>query len=164
MEADNLKRYINDTFDGVAAVEHDGDTFLTYDPAGDLPADRWWPFATIVTGDRYDSVSALDRPGAYRLNLGLTRATYVSLFGAAPTRRDEHGVLLTGADYAATDTLLPHPIYASQYWVCVVNPGGASWDTVRELLAEAHGFAARKYANNRTRQAASPAEAPDSAG
>src|SRR5258706_1919988 len=130
MDAGDVKRYIWDAFDGVNPVENDGDTFLIYDPAGNLPPERQLPFATIVTDDHYDTVSALDRPGAYRLNVGLTKATYASLFGAAPTRRDEHGVLQTGFDYAATDTLMPHPIYASQYWVCIVNPGEASWNRV----------------------------------
>lgn len=155
MDAADVKRYICNAFDGVDAVESDGDTFLTYDPARNLPADRWWPFATIVTGDHYDTVSALDRPGAYRLNIGLTKATYVALFGAAPTRRDEHGVLQTGFDYAAADTLMPHPIYASQYWVCIVNLGEANWNRVLDLLAEAREFAARKYANRQTRHASS---------
>jgi len=50
---------------------------------------------------------------------------------------------------------MPHPVYASQYWVCVVNPSEATWDTLRRLLAEAHDFAARKYApNQQTRHSA----------
>jgi hypothetical protein len=152
MDADEMKRYIDETFDGINAVYNAGDTFFMYDPARDLPPERWFPFATIVTGDRHDKVSDLDRPGRYRLNIGLTKATYVRLFGAPPKVRDEHYVLATGFDYAATDTLMPHPVYASQYWVCVVNPGGATLDTVRGLLAEAHGFAARKHANQQARQ------------
>jgi hypothetical protein len=155
MEADDVKRYLCTAFDGVNPLESpNGDTFLLYDPGRDLPPERQMPFATIVTGDHYDTVSALDRPGAYRLNLGLTKATYTALFGAAPTRRDEQGMLDTGFDYAAVDTLMPHPIYASQYWVSIVNPGEANWPRVRDLLAEAHGFAARKYANQQARQAA----------
>jgi hypothetical protein len=155
MDAHEVQRYIRSAFDGIDAVESNGDSFLIYDPGGNLPAERRLPFATIVTGDHYDTVSALDRPGAYRLNVGLTKATYAALFGAAPTRRDDHGVLQTGFDYAATDTLMPHPIYASQYWVCIVNPGEASWNTVLDLLAEAHEFAARKYTNQQARRAAS---------
>jgi len=155
MNADDMQRYIRETFDGLNVMEGAGDTYFIYDPVGDLPANRQMPFATIVTGDRYDSVSDLDRPGVYRLNIGLTKATYGSLFGAAPTQRDEHGVLQTGSDYAATDTLMPHPVYASQYWVCVVNPGEATLDAVRKLLIEAHEFAARKYANQQTRRAPS---------
>lgn len=106
-----------------------------YDPGGDLPAERQFPFVTIVTGDHYDSVSNLNRPGTYRLNIGLTKATYVASFGAAPTQRGADGVLDTGFDHAAVDTLMPHPIYAAQHWVCVVNPGEAKLETVRTLLA-----------------------------
>jgi hypothetical protein len=149
-----MKRYIGEEFDGVNPVENTGDTFFIYDPARDLPPQRWLPFATLVTGDRHDTVSHLDRSGRYRLNIGLTRATYARLFGAAPKQRDEDGVLETGFDYTATDTLMPHPVYASQYWVCVVNPGGRTLGTVRTLLSEAYEFAVRKHTNQQTRRAA----------
>jgi hypothetical protein len=158
MDAGEMKRYICEAFDGVKAVDGNGDTFFLYDPSGDLPARRQFPFVTIVTGDHYDSVSNLSRPGAYRLNIGLTRATYTASFGAAPAQHGSDGVLDTGFDYAAVDTLMPHPIYAGQHWVCVVNPGPATLDTVRTLLAEAHGFATRKYANHRARREHRPEE------
>ncbi len=151
MNSSDMKRYVCETFDGVNALDGSGDTFLLYDPNHDLPPERQLPFATIVTGDHYDSVSKLNRPGAYRVNIGLTKASYTVLFGPAPTHRGENGVLETGFDYAATDRVMPHPVYASQYWVCVVNPGEASLDAVRTMLAEAHGFAARKYANQQAR-------------
>jgi hypothetical protein len=158
MEVNEMRRYICQAFDGVRAAEGSGDTFFLYDPDGDLVAERQIPFVTIVTGDHYDSVSNLNRPGAYRLNIGLTRTTYTSWFGAAPTQRDADGVLETGFDHAAVDTVVPHPIYASQYWVSVVNPGEATLETVRTFLAEAHGFAARKYANHRARREHGPEE------
>jgi hypothetical protein len=147
-----MKQYICGAFDGVKAVDNSGDTFFMYDPAGDLPAERQLPFATIVTGDHYDSVSKLDRPGAYRLNIGLTKATYATWFGAAPTQRSANGVLDTAFDHAAVDTVMPHPTYAAQHWACVVNPGEATLETIRTLLAEAHGFAARKHANHQARR------------
>lgn len=152
VDADGMKRYICQTFDGISVAEGSGDTFCYYDPDGDLAMDRNFPFVTIVTGNHYDSVSALNRPGSYRLNIGLPKATYSSWFGPAPTQRDEHGVLGTGFDYAVRDQVMPHPIYASQYWVCVVNPGAATRDAVRSLLADAHRFAVRKHTNQRTRQ------------
>lgn len=152
MSATELRRYICETFDGVEVLENLGDAFFIYDPERILPPTRRLPFATIVTGDHYDSVSGLDRPGAYRVNIGLTKATYVRRFGSPPTRRDADGVLDTGYDHAAVDTVVPHPHYASQYWVSVVNPGPATLDTVREMLAEAHALAARKYARWRARR------------
>jgi hypothetical protein len=151
MNAEGMRRHISESFNGVRILDNLGDTFFLYDPAGDLPPERQQPFATIVTGNHYDSVSDLDRPGAYRLNIGLTKATYLERFGAPPTERDTNWVLDTGYDHTAEDSLTPHPMYASQYWVSVVNPGPATLDTVRSMLIEAHGLAARKYANHQAR-------------
>lgn len=152
MDAATLHDHIRDTFAGITIAENSGDTFFIYDPEGDLPPERTFPFATIVTGDHYDSVSGLDRPGAYRLNIGLTKATYSALFGDAPTVRDENGVLTTEFDYSATDSLMPHPIYASQHWVSIVTPSAASREVLEPLLAEAYEFAVRKHTNQRARR------------
>ncbi|MCP9210800.1 DUF6194 family protein [Streptomyces sp. NEAU-Y11] len=151
MDIGDVERYLRDTFVGINAVENSGDTFVMYDPDADLPAHRQFPFVTLVTGDTYDQVSDLNRTGAYRLNIGLPKAAYTARFGAAPTRRAENGVLDTGYDYARRDALMPHPVYAAQYWMCVVEPGEATFEEVKPLLAEAHAFAARKYRNERAR-------------
>ncbi|PSL56583.1 hypothetical protein B0I31_103336 [Saccharothrix carnea] len=148
-----MKEHISSTFAGIRVMEAAGDVFFLFDPAGDLPPERQMPFATIVTGDNYERVSELEEPGAYRLNIGLTKATYTAMFGAAPTKRDDRGVLETGFDYAERDRLMPHPVYASQHWVCVVSPGEATLDAIRPLLVEAHGFAVRKHANHARRSA-----------
>jgi len=129
-------------------AEHD--LFYLYDPAADLPPERQQPFATIVTGDHYEKVSNLDEPGAWRLNIGLTKATYTSLFGAVPTERDADWVLDSGHDYTARDTLMPHPFYASQHWVCIVSPADAT--PLLPLLQEAYDFAVRKHVNFQARQ------------
>jgi hypothetical protein len=143
MDSRTVIRHLTEEFDHVVAVESEGDTFFTYDPTG-RPEGAWQPFATIVTSDRHDRVSKLDRDGAYRLNIGLRKATYTNLFGAPPRERDENWVLDTGFDYATEDLLMPHPHYGSQYWVCIVNPSEAGFERVKPLLAEAHAFAARK--------------------
>ena len=151
MNADELTDYISSTFAGTRVLEASGDNFFLYDPDGDLPPQRQLPFATIVTSDNYDQVSELSRPGVYRLNIGLTKATYTAMFGAVPTERDEHGVFGTGFDYVQQDLVMPHPHYASQHWVCVVSPIESTLDAVRSMLVEAHGFAARKHANHARR-------------
>lgn len=149
-----MKDHISSTFPGVRVMQAYGDTFFVYDPEGDLPPDRQLPFATIVTDDNYDRVSRLGGSDAYRLNIGLTKAGYTALFGAPPTERDDQGVFDTGHDYAERDRVLPHPVYASQHWVCVVSPGEATRAAVESMLAEAHAFAARKHANHRARRTA----------
>ncbi|MET0233123.1 MAG: DUF6194 family protein [Kibdelosporangium sp.] len=137
MDIDELKRQI--TFDGVQVMEHAGDTFYIYDPHGDLPPERQMPFITIVTGDHHDDASQLAEPGTYRLNIGLTKATFAARF-----RQDGE------IDHAARDVVMPHPVYAGQHWVCVVNPADIA--ALRPLLAEAYQYAVRKYGNYQARR------------
>ena len=125
MDEAAVLRYVTDSFPGVHPLSAAGDTYFLYDPDRNLPPNRQHPFATLVTGDRHDQVSQLDRPGVFRLNIGVRKQTYRDLFGRPPTERGDGGVLDPGRDYAVLDMLLPHPVYASQYWVCVlVRRGG----------------------------------------
>ena len=42
-------------------------------------------------------------------------------------------------DYAAVDRIVPHPVYARQRWISILNPGEATFrDVVMPLLTEAH--------------------------
>ena len=52
-----------------------GDTFFIYDPERNLEGSRRFPFATIVTKDyaEFDNASDLDRPGVFRLNIGVSK-------------------------------------------------------------------------------------------
>lgn len=109
------------------------------------------PFATLVTSDQHDAASDLNRPGVYRLNLGVRRDTYTALFGAIPKPDAAWGVIDTGHDYAALDTLMPHPVYAPLGWICVMNPGAATFERLHPLLREAHEKARRQRQEPLTR-------------
>jgi hypothetical protein len=109
---------------GVVTSQGSGDWFVFYDPDGVTIPEERFPFLTIVTGDRYDAASRLDRdPCTYRVNLGVDREAYEALLGPAPRQAAGYEVIDTGVDYTATDVLMPHPFYAPLHWVCVVNPG-----------------------------------------
>ena len=164
MDETSITQYITDTFVGVDVVVASqdagspevawGDTFFFYDPDRTLPPDRRFPFATIVTKDYgdFDSASNLNRPGVFRLNIGVSRETSRALFGAEPPRAaaDDDGE--RGHDFTALDQLLPHPVYGRQYWVCVLNPSAATFQAVvRPLLAEAYDLAVSKGAKRVTR-------------
>ena len=42
-------------------------------------------------------------------------------------------------DYAAFDRIVPHPVYARQLWISILNPSDATFrDVVMPLLTEAH--------------------------
>src|SRR5262249_26259208 len=101
-----------------------------------LEGARRFPFATIVTKDYgdFDDASNLDRPGVFRLNIGVGKETYASLFDAG-----------AGHDFTALDRLMPHPVYGSNHWVCVLNPSEATFETLKPLLREAYDRAAGRY-------------------
>lgn len=143
VDAAEIARYITETFEGVDTVEAAGDSFFFYDPGRTLRPDRRMPFATLVTSDAHDQVSDLNRPGVYRLNIGVAKETYRSLFGAPPASF----AAADGYDYAAVNQMLPHPVYGFMSWVCVLNPSPETFQTtVQAYLAEAHAQAASRFA------------------
>ena len=124
-----ITQYIIDTFPGVETAENLGYTFFFYG------ADRMLPFATIATADSdYERVSNLLQPDVFRLNIGVSKPTFQSLFGA-----DRAG--MSHYDHTALDRIMPHPDYAAQNWICVLNPSEATFERVRTLLAEAYELA-----------------------
>ncbi|SCL17681.1 hypothetical protein GA0074692_0227 [Micromonospora pallida] len=120
-----------------------GDRFIYHDPEGDLPADRKFPFATIVVTDYpgFDTASDLDRDGVFRVNVAVGREVFAELFGHPPAAHGEHH---TEYDYAALDRIVPHPVYATQGWASVLNPGEETAERTRSLLAGAHARAAAR--------------------
>ena len=122
-----------------------GDSFFFYDPEGNLPENRRLPFATVVIHDYagWDTESNLDRDGIFRVNIAIGRSGFERLLGYPPATQSARQAEF---DYAATDVLLPHPLYASQGWVSILNPGDQTSAQLRDLLDEAHGLAAGRRA------------------
>lgn len=145
MEQSEIREFVAASYPGVdiqiAAAENGapelawGDTFFIHDPERNLEGPRRWPFATIVTKDygEFDDRSNLNRPGVFRLNIGVSKETYRSLFPG----NSEH-------DFTALDTLMPHPVYGENHWVSVLNPSEETFAEIRPLLDEAYAIAVRR--------------------
>jgi hypothetical protein len=117
--------------EAVQRVENFGYTFFF---VGD---DHRLPFVTIGHADNeFDDVSKLDREGVFRINIGVSRQTYHSLVGNASSE---------AVDYSALDVFLPHPHYAKQHFVCILNPTGKNVDITQELILEAHSIASTRF-------------------
>ena len=131
--------YIRMRYPGADILTAGSGTFFSLDP------EKHWPnFATLVTSDEYDSASNLSRSGIYRLNIGVSRSTFERLAGSIPD-----------PDYTALDRVLPHPVYAAQHWLSILNPSHATFEsTVTPLLDEAH----ERLARSRRRLAAGKLE------
>lgn len=49
-----------------------------------------------------------------------------------------------GVETSELDTIMPHPDYAPQNFICVLSPGEATLAQVRALLAEAYEIAVQR--------------------
>lgn len=121
-----------------------GDVFAYYAPDGVVP--RTQPFATVVTKDYPGEPSSLlDRsPGTFRVNIDVSTEEFRRWTGRSP--RDPAP---EGTDFTVTDTVLPHPVYSRQGWLCVVAPGPGTAPAVRDLLTIAHGRARDRFRRRR---------------
>lgn len=149
MEAADVARTIIEALAPVEVVEASGDWYCF---VGAEPADQRMPFATIVTSNAHDRASDLDRPGVFRLNIGVPREAYEARFGPPPSGPITAEPVDTGHDYTARDVLMPHPIYASLGWVCIVSPKEATLEALRPLLADAHRIALKRQRRRESRE------------
>lgn len=127
---ERIVEHITRTFSDVDVVTIPDWTFFSCDP------ERHWPtFATLGTADHSDDRSSdLARPGVFRLNVGVGRASFDAIAAAQPD-----------PDFTALDVLMPHPVYAAQRWVCVLCPSEETFvRVVQPLLDEAHAIVSRR--------------------
>jgi len=127
---DEIRDWITGTYPETVVAEAMGATFFSLDPS------HWPNFATIVTTDEHDlgTPSNLARDGVFRLNIGVGKDSFDRFAGS-----------IDAPDYAALDTVIPHPVYAQQRWVAILNPSRRSFDdVVKPLVAEAHERLARQ--------------------
>lgn len=142
-EADVIE-YITRAFEGVETETADGYTFFFYG------ADHMMPFATLGSKDNdFDRVSNLDRPGVFRLNIGVSKETYHSLCGPHPAPPGPSGMIETGHNFTALDQIMPHPTYAPQSWICVVSPSDELFERVKPLLTEAYNISVDRGAKRK---------------
>jgi Family of unknown function (DUF6194) len=129
-----IVKYIQETYPETDVVEAMHAWFFSLD------AEKHWPdFATLVTTDEHDDASDLDRPGVFRLNIGVDRTTFEHIAAADAQ-----------PDYTAFDRLLPHPVYARQLWISILNPSDETFtETVVPLLTLAHDRLAASRARQR---------------
>jgi len=150
-----MSRYITETFVGVDVVVEAGNSFFFYNPDPSILPDHMFPWVTLMTNDVNDQFSNLDRPSIYRLNIGVSKATFQTLFGSSKRSvgkdsTEQGEAVFSGYDFTALDRVMPHPVYGKMYWVCVLNPRDATLETtVRPLLDEAYAMAANKYSSRR---------------
>ncbi len=81
----------------------------------------------------------------YRLNLGITRKTFINLFGNIPARPTAGHVVKMNYDFSTIDSIMPHPIYGWMAWICVINPSQKTLQELLPLIDEGYLLCLNKY-------------------
>lgn len=134
----SITNYLKDNFEDVQTSDDFGYTFFFYSD------DHMVPFVTIASSDNeYDRVSNLNRPGVFRVNIGVSRETFQKLFGT-------NKIDINNYDFTALDTIMPHPEYSAQFFICVLNPGETTFEKVKSFFAEAYDIAVKRFNRRKT--------------
>ena len=145
MTPEEILQYCLENLEGTVRRESWGESGIFYNPGGVLK--RGVYVLTVKEKDgANDRASRLDRPGVYRVNLGLRKETYVRRFGPLPARPPKGGTAAVEADFAARDRLIPHPVYAWMGWAAVLNPSEATFEAMKPLIQESYEYAREKFA------------------
>jgi hypothetical protein len=99
--------------------------------------DQMLAFVTNAhSANDYETVSNLNREGVFRINIGVSRKTFNDLVGEATYEP---------VDYSVLNTILPHPDYAKQNFICILNPAGENVEKTKQLIVEAHDLALARF-------------------
>lgn len=132
-------------YDGLVVNTNWGEEGLFYNPEQKLVKGIY--LMTFKEKDgKNDKSSHLDRLGVYRLNVGISKNSFVRLFGSIPSRPKSGGVIDLMFDFSKLDCILPHPIYAWMSWICVLNPSKETFEKLKPLINEGYNLAKEKYA------------------
>jgi hypothetical protein len=129
-----IEQYITGQLPNVTTLDAMGYRFFFY------ADEQVLPFATMALSDNeYDKVSDLDREGVYRLNIGVPKEMFEQLF---PEPGGEW-------DYTSLNIFMPHPHYAAQHFICILNPENEQLAAALEYAGAAYLLAKTRYERKR---------------
>lgn len=144
MKPENIIKHIAENFHGVVPKSSWGETSLFYNPGKALPNGVYFCTIKEKNGEN-DKSSELDRAGIFRVSIGINKSSYEKLFGLKPPRPAKGGIINTGHDFTALNTLMPHPIYGWMNWVQILNPTETAFKEILPLIEEAYASAVVKF-------------------
>jgi len=149
MTIEDIFSHVLNTYDGVVEDWNWGERALFFNPNRSLPKGIYVLTVKEKDGPN-DKASKVDRPGVFRLNLGISRSSFRDLFGEVPARPHAGGIVNTGHDFTQIDHIMPHPVYGWMSWIAVLNPSRETFKRLEPLIDEAIAIAKMKF-KNRTR-------------
>ncbi|QNL51882.1 hypothetical protein H8S90_10040 [Olivibacter sp. SDN3] len=113
--------------------------------------DHVLPFISIAKSDNeYDSVSNLNRDGVFRVNIGVSKETFNKLF--ANSKKEW--------DFTELNSFMPHPHYAAQNFICILNPLENNLIYTINFIEEAYAIAKNRFDKKHSIESKGPNRSP----
>ena len=139
----DIENYILDHFSAVHLLDVWGEKSFFLSPGQRLKRGTY--FATLKEKDGdHDQASSLDREGVFRLNIGVSKECYLSLFETLPKRPSKGSCIEGEYDFKQLNCLHPHPIYGWMGWISILNPCNESFERCKILLEDGYKNALRR--------------------
>jgi hypothetical protein len=141
---EEIFKELQSKYSGLVLNQNWGETGLFYNP--DLKLKKGIYLLTIKEKDgNNDSSSNLNRVDHFRLNIGISKPTFMKMFGRIPVRPSAGEIINMDYDFSAVDKIMPHPVYGWMAWICVINPSSETFKTLIPLINEGYKLALEKY-------------------
>lgn len=139
-----ISDYLLNNFVGLNVIETWGETSFFYNPDNVLKRGIYFCTLKVKDGEN-DKASDLHRDHIFRMNFGVSKKTFLSIFTTIPKRPIKGGVIEGEYDFKIVDTLTPHPIYGWMAWVSILNPSIQSLEKLKLFMEESYKICIEKY-------------------
>ncbi|MDA3966711.1 MULTISPECIES: DUF6194 family protein [Helicobacter] len=146
MQIEEIINILQDKYSGIVLREIYGEKALFYNPHNYFKNGVY--FCTIKETDGpNDNISKLNREGIYRLSCSIDYICYERLFGKKPSRPKRGEYVKIGCDikFECLNIIMPHPIYAYLYWICINSPNKEKFYEFLEFIDISYNKAKSKY-------------------
>jgi len=109
MTRDEIIEEVQNNFNGLVKNKNWGEVGLFYNPENKLSKGIY--LLTFKEKDgANDKSSNTDRNGVFRMNIGISKETFIELFGERPKRPKAGQIIDMPYDFSEFNKIMPHPI------------------------------------------------------
>jgi hypothetical protein len=149
MNPELIEQYIMEHFCDIVPQNVWGERAFFINPDHKLKRGSYFSTIKDVDGPN-DKASKLSREGVFRLNIGVSKDLYKSLFSEIPKRPALSAVIEGDYDFEEEDVVLPHPVYGWIGWISILNPTQETFEKCIPCLKNAYDKA-QKLTNKKLR-------------
>tara|TARA_B100000749_G_scaffold280259_1_gene275706 strand:+ start:64096 stop:64554 length:459 start_codon:yes stop_codon:yes gene_type:complete len=139
-----ISKYVMSLDHGISENTNWGERGLFYNPGNKLPKGVYLMTFKEKDGPN-DNASAIDRGGLFRLNLGISKASFLDLFGEIPERPRAGEIVNTGHNFKEINSIMPHPVYGWMCWIAILNPGKENFERLKPYIQDSLESARIKF-------------------